>query len=1266
MFRKCLSFAVIIVLVYTLIPCSVEGRRLCFVGDMNGWILGSAQVFHSADGGVTWRTQAIPGNCSLEAIDFVDEKTGWALGANGVILHTQNGGLNWFPQNSGVSLNLTDVDFVNKTSGWAVGIGGTVLSTADAGQTWQAHELGMSYDFTAICMVDATIGWIVGDAGIVLHTADGGSEWQLQSISGRRGIWAGQLFDVDFVDKQTGWLASESGIIFHTGDGGQTWQRQATGTGAHLYSVDFITKDVGCAVGEAGAVLWTHDGGKTWVPPASDVRYNLKTVWLIDKKKAWATEHAGMGLFRAISTRDGGMNWTQHRLSPRRPRPPRPPGRRPMAQPRAPLLNLPEGAYVTWKPMGEPSKPELAGLKVDMAAYEKKKEAGYFAARLSSEVDLDDVKLISPDGEMYLIHPVEANLRVRPPLRVDSPAPLVFLGRFSGKPERVTIQGKVRLEPFSVTFGGAMRAMIVPSLAKEWAKARIEALAEMMTKHGRNDFCVHEILRLAGKYGLDAQRWRHQRFWRRTEFTELEDIFAVATGAAAIEESLQIETLRQVQESVVAEQVVPITSLVGPEIKSHPYEKMLGDSTSQVEKIAALVPFDSMYARFASVDAAYQFLDFLNVWGADILRMRNLTNDGDRIVRRVEEQLCIQFDRGLEPFVSLVVSEIAIVFGDPYVHESVDISLIFHLKNRVLFETTANMWFKTARTQHKSLQEEQTTSGDVSIRSLVTDDGKVASHSAYIGDYVVYSNNLPALKNILDVRAGEIRSLAEMGDFKYMRSIFRRTEEDGFIYMGDDFVRKVVGAKDKIKEMRRVTCREHMLRLEDARQAYRMENNREANLSGLFTERFLTPFPACPNGGTYQLTDDGLLSCSVHGRRDALRQLSILSIEKITPKEKELYEGFKSRYHSYFTEYFDPIGIQIRVGEEITMRTCILPLIQNSVYRSLGEVAGGAPIAFDHARSFPADAVIGVFLKLRIFDNYRNDLSHISDEELRQTVSSFKQEAERETQWDFQQDILSWIGNELIIGTYDTLPSIIGSEIFVLVELKDRELTQKVIDRLLETTLSDRTQAVIPLEHKGYTIKMVQTNFAVSFAVGLTENLLILGSNDKVVRRLIDMSTSGAEGKWNFLLHLNLQDSQILKKFIESQSARLIQHQCRKNRSALEATIELFQRDLKIPTGQEALANISRINRLPYCPEGGEYLHSPEKGIACSIHGSNRSPKYVNALPEESRLRKLFEDVDQITASLEFTKYGIMTTLRLDNPVYAPGTGSIFKRLWQK
>ncbi|MFC1716962.1 DUF3352 domain-containing protein [Candidatus Poribacteria bacterium] len=919
-------------------------------------------------------------------------------------------------------------------------------------------------------------------------------------------------------------------------------------------------------------------------------------------------------------------------------------------------LNLPEKVYVTWKPVNE--HPEVK-VTLDIAAHKTAAETGYFAARLSSEVLLEDVEIISPGGDVFLVHP--ENLKVTPR------APGLLLGRFSGEPEEITIQGNVRparitvqgavsLIPFSITFSGSMRVEDIPSLPAEWAKARVEDLAKMMTEYGRNDFCAHEILRLTSKYELDVRRWRSQRFWRRNELTELDGLFAIATGAAAIEESLQLETLRQVQESAVAEQTVPITSLSGPEIESHPYAEMLGDSVCDAADVASLAPFNSLYVRFASAGSAYQFLDYLGVWGADILRIGNVTDDASRTARRVEEQLCVEFDKRFEPFAPLAISDIAIVLGDPYVYEAADITLIFHLKNKTIFESTAKVWNQKARDQYRSLREEQSEYRGNSIRSFTTDDSRVSSHSAYIEDYAIYSNNLPALKRILDVQAGEIRSLAEMDDFRYMRSILGSSDEDAFIYMGDEFVRKVVGPEDKIKEMRRITCKDNMLRLEDARQGYRIENRRDADIPRLFEERFLSPFPTCPNGGMYQLGVGGLVSCSAHGRRDNLNHLSSLSIEKVTPKEAELYEDFQKRYHSYFTQYFDPIGIQIRMGEKIALKTCILPLIQNSVYRGFQEIAGDAPIEIGSERIFPAGTVLGAFLKLRIFDGYKSDLSHISDEELRKSVLELKQEAEKEVKWNLEQDIFSWIGNKVTIGTYDFFPSLFSTQVFVILELKDRELAQKAVDRFIEMALGQEFESVVPFEYEGYQIKLVYTGFGIGFAMGLTEELLILGSNGTVVQKTMDIVKAGAaiespvEDKCNFALNIDLKNSRIFKKYLEGQTARRSYSQCRKNRLALMAMIDIFREDPDMPTGQEVLEKISQMRKLPYCPEGGEYSYSSEERVVCGIHGSEQEPKHAKSLFEEGRLRKFFDGVDQITVSLEFTEHGIITVLRVDNP----------------
>ena len=59
---------------------------------------------------------------------FVDEREGWAVGAEGTIIHTTDGGVRWTSERSETQHPLERVFFTDKTRGWAVGFGGTVVA----------------------------------------------------------------------------------------------------------------------------------------------------------------------------------------------------------------------------------------------------------------------------------------------------------------------------------------------------------------------------------------------------------------------------------------------------------------------------------------------------------------------------------------------------------------------------------------------------------------------------------------------------------------------------------------------------------------------------------------------------------------------------------------------------------------------------------------------------------------------------------------------------------------------------------------------------------------------------------------------------------------------------------------------------------------------------------------------------------------------------------------------------------------------------------
>ena len=61
------------------------GTRLVAVGQRG-------HIVVSTDGGANWKQSAVPVSSDLTAVYFVDEKRGWAVGHDGVVLHTDDGG----------------------------------------------------------------------------------------------------------------------------------------------------------------------------------------------------------------------------------------------------------------------------------------------------------------------------------------------------------------------------------------------------------------------------------------------------------------------------------------------------------------------------------------------------------------------------------------------------------------------------------------------------------------------------------------------------------------------------------------------------------------------------------------------------------------------------------------------------------------------------------------------------------------------------------------------------------------------------------------------------------------------------------------------------------------------------------------------------------------------------------------------------------------------------------------------------------------------
>ena len=302
-----------------------EMTSVCFANPDRGWAVGDRGViWHTRDGGRTWKLQSTPIKCRWEAVQFLDDNNGWVAGSitqpysqltKAVLLKTRNGGEQWTEVRTDTLPGLRGVKFFDAKLGWiwgdSSGLHPTgVFRTHDGGQTWtpiskgnttgwvaadfrdprsgavaglagelglvagveirpsRTSDLGLRY-LRQMKLGAATDGWLIGDGGLVLNTNDGGFTWTSppQALP-----TAASHFDFRALATYGThcWIAGSPGTyVFHSADGGQTWQTQRTDHQAPLRAITFLDDNRGWAVGALGTILATRDGGRSWRPQRS-------------------------------------------------------------------------------------------------------------------------------------------------------------------------------------------------------------------------------------------------------------------------------------------------------------------------------------------------------------------------------------------------------------------------------------------------------------------------------------------------------------------------------------------------------------------------------------------------------------------------------------------------------------------------------------------------------------------------------------------------------------------------------------------------------------------------------------------------------------------------------------------------------------------------------------------------------------------------------------------------------------------------------------
>ncbi len=235
------------------------GDRVVAVGEY-----GSVLLFNTKTE-VARQASNVPTRASLTSVHFVDQRHGWAVGHQGVILQTRDGGDTWTLLKSDSSLeSLFSVLFLNEKNGLAGGRFATLLRTRDGGQKWDMVRINDDPDAEELHVFDLfTDGkgkiYAASELGSVLVSNDAGATWQSLDTGFGGSLWAG-LADPNGTVIVVGMV----GAIYRSDDYGDSWQNVTTDTKASFTDIVRMADGTIVAVGQSGVVATSKDNGKSF------------------------------------------------------------------------------------------------------------------------------------------------------------------------------------------------------------------------------------------------------------------------------------------------------------------------------------------------------------------------------------------------------------------------------------------------------------------------------------------------------------------------------------------------------------------------------------------------------------------------------------------------------------------------------------------------------------------------------------------------------------------------------------------------------------------------------------------------------------------------------------------------------------------------------------------------------------------------------------------------------------------------------------------
>ncbi|HEY0375875.1 MAG TPA: hypothetical protein VGC87_02865 [Pyrinomonadaceae bacterium] len=340
-----------------------------------------------------------------------------------------------------------------------------------------------------------------------------------------------------------------------------------------------------------------------------------------------------------------------------------------------------------------------------------------------------------------------------------------------------------------------------------------------------------QLARRAGRFVEVSQRIQaslpEERAAVRANRRNSVDLFSIFTGALAVQESLQLDTMRgatqaqqaaqtvppglpavepsaplpqpsgarrrnarprarrraaaapvtgtgtlapqtTAQQARRADEIVPVAGLQGPTVKSHPWEQLLRGRKPAISPLADDVPEDFYLIEFRSLSKLLDVMDASDLWGTHLFNQAFKEARTQNAGERLRRQLAVQSEPALRPFYDLVVEDVAVTGSDPFVREGSDVTVIFRLKQPAIFKARMDAFLDETQ---KARADAKRTSGNylgvdyVQLQTPERDVSVIAADPA--PDLHVRSNSLVAFQKVVEAIKGKTisgRSVRRLGE----------------------------------------------------------------------------------------------------------------------------------------------------------------------------------------------------------------------------------------------------------------------------------------------------------------------------------------------------------------------------------------------------------------------------------------------------------------------------------------------------------------------